>query len=66
MKRIEKALADLTPESLGRSTKIARMELRVTEEEKAEIQETAQRLGLTATEYLLSLHRHAAKHLRDT
>ncbi len=43
--------------------KSARMNLRVTPVEKTEIQQTAKRCGLTATEYLLSCHRVVSQRL---
>lgn len=65
MKRIEEALANLTPEGLKSGTKEARIELRVTQAEKEEIRLTAEKLDLSLTEYLLLLHRHAVNRLRD-
>lgn len=65
MKRIEKALSGLTRDSLASETKESRIELRVTEGEKAYIRQTAEGLGLTITEYLLGLHRYAARRLDE-
>ena len=63
MKRIEKALSGLTRDSLTSETKESRIELRVSETEKEHIRQTAEGLGLSITEYLLGLHRYAARRL---
>jgi len=65
MKPINNALSGLSADALAkpRGDKDARLEIRITKAELTEIKATADKLGLTVTEYLLQLHRHAVKKL---
>jgi uncharacterized protein (DUF1778 family) len=65
MKPLDKALSDVSAAGLGKGTpnKAARIDLRVTEGERDEMRATADKLGLSLSEYILQLHRHARKHL---
>ncbi len=54
------ALADVEPERLDSLVrKSARVDIRVTPTEKAEMQATAEALGLSLSEYLSALHCYA-------
>lgn len=63
--KIKTALTKITVDDLQTVTrKEQRLEIRLTELEKQQIQEIADLLGISAAEYLLSLHRHAYPALR--
>lgn len=65
--KIEKlalALADLTPDELEKQArKSERLNMRVTQADKANMESTADSLGLTLSEYLTALHHYAAPRL---
>ena len=62
--KIKLALADLRPHRLDSFTlKTKRLKFRLHDDEFAEIQETAESLGLSISEYFCALHRYAVKHL---
>ncbi|TVR08002.1 MAG: hypothetical protein EA401_14435 [Planctomycetota bacterium] len=54
---IQKALAGLDLEELARSRKTERLQLRLSVAEKVSLEQTAEILGLSVSEYLLELHR---------
>lgn len=58
---LDESLEDLTREQveLALRPKDARIEIRVTSDEKREIEELANRFGITTTQYLTKLHRLA-------
>lgn len=61
---LAKALADVSPSRLDTLTKKSeRVNIRVTATEKVEMQETAESLGLSLSEYLSALHRFAMPRL---
>ena len=61
---LEKKLAGIDPRRLRSVlTKDARIEIRTTTPEKAEIERAAKACKLTVTEYLVQLHRIAARKL---
>lgn len=66
--RISANLPDLNVDPLGiRAEKELRdrvFQMRLTESEQKELRETADRLGVTITTYLLGLHQQAMKTLR--
>lgn len=62
---VAQAMRDVSREHLERSAKRdARIEIRVTEDVKQDIVNTAADLGLSVTEYLESLHGYAGPRLR--
>ena len=65
LKKVKDGFRRLTPEEkeIWFNSK-ARIDMRVTGKEKAEIQEAAQYLDMSLTEYLLTLHRLAKEYLK--
>lgn len=64
---IADSLRDLTKKDLqSESGKVGRIEVRVSMEEKREIKEISEQVGLSVAEYFLSLHRFARVRLRKT
>lgn len=64
--RIKLALRDVRPDDLTvEARRDSRFELRLTRADHESIRETAQGLGMSAAEYLLSLHKYAVGKLRD-
>lgn len=62
--RLAAALSDVEPSRLCTLTrKRARLDLRVSESDKASIEQTARHLGLSVAEYLLRLHQHVHERL---
>ncbi len=62
---VARALAGVTPDAIGpEPLKTTTVNFRVTPEEKADIERAAASFGLTLTDYLLQLHRVAARNLR--
>ena len=62
---VAQAMQGVSREHLERSARRdARIEIRVTEDVKQDIVDTAADLGLSVTEYIESLHRHAAPKLK--
>jgi hypothetical protein len=63
--QIEMAAANITPEDLkGSGRKTAFVQFRVSEREKASLQQTAQSLGLQVSEYLLRIHELVSANLK--
>ena len=63
--KLASATAKITAKDLqGSGPKTAFVQFRVSESEKASLQETAERLGLQVSEYLLKLHELASANLK--
>jgi predicted DNA binding CopG/RHH family protein len=59
-------MKEVSPQYMERSARRdSRIEIRVTEETKQSISDTAAALGLNITEYLESLHKYALSSLND-
>jgi hypothetical protein len=63
---LARALKGVSPDRLRTvTTKGSSIVLRVSASEKTKIKQTAERLGITVSEYLLQLHRIAAERLAE-
>ena len=63
-KVIEKAMKGITAAAMVKKPrKTARIPLRMLEEDKQGIEQTAGKLGLSVSDYLVALHRHACPHI---
>ena len=63
--KLAAATAKISAKDLqGTGPKTAFVQFRVSESEKASLQETAERLGVQVSEYLLKLHELASANLR--
>jgi hypothetical protein len=63
--QIEMAAAKITPGDLrGAGPKTAFVQFRVSEREKASLQQTAESLGLQVSEYLLRIHELVSANLK--
>jgi hypothetical protein len=61
---IEKSMKGITAAAMVKKPrKSARVPLRMLEEDKQGIERMAGRLGLSVSDYLVALHRHARPHL---
>ena len=61
---VKAALADVTAGAIRKpATKTAQINLRATPEEKASLEATAAKLGLTVSEYIFALHEYAAERI---
>ena len=63
-KTIEKAMKGITAAAMVKKPrKTARIPLRMLEEDKQGIEQTAGKLELSVSDYLVALHRHARHHI---
>lgn len=62
LNQLARTLRDVPPEDIASVLrKRAKIDIRVSEQEKLEIQQMAERLGVTVTEYLLKLHKREVR-----
>ena len=65
-RRLQAALHGISPKSFdSEPVKKARLDIRVSDAERREIETTAKKLDLSITDYILQLHRIASAKLRD-